>query len=87
MTNTGNYKKSLDVIEKTNVLPYEGERSAQRIFVYNCLMLAFDSYQKGDFDSALDLIDKSETYPENLGSGAPPFPDYRNQNILRAMDI
>jgi tetratricopeptide (TPR) repeat protein len=85
LTNAGNYKESLDVIEKTNVLPYEGERSAQRIFVYDCLMLAFDSYQKGDFDSALDLIEKSETYPENLGSGSPPFPDYRNQNILRAM--
>ena len=83
LTNTGNYKKSLDVIEKTNVLPYEGERSAQRIFVYNCLMLAFDSYKKGEFDSALELIARSETYPENLGSGAPAFPDYRNQNILR----
>jgi tetratricopeptide (TPR) repeat protein len=83
LTNTGHYEKSLEVISKTNVLPYEGERSAQRIFVYNCLMLAFDSYQKGDFDSALDLIDRSETYPENLGSGSPPFPDHRNQNILR----
>ena len=47
-------------------------------------MLAFDSYKKGDYDSAMDYIDKSETYPENLGSGAPRFPDYRNQNILRA---
>ena len=84
LTNTGHFEKSLEVISNTNILPYEGERSAQRIFVYNCLMLAFDSYQKGDFDSALDYIDKSETYPENLGSGSPRFPDYRNQNILRA---
>ena len=83
LTNTGNYAKSLDVITNTNILPYEGERSAQRIFVYNCLMLAFDSYQKGEYDSALDYIDQSETYPENLGSGAPSYPDYRNQNILR----
>jgi tetratricopeptide (TPR) repeat protein len=84
LTNTGNYKKSLEIIEKTNVLPFEGENSSHRIFVYNSLMLAFDSYQKGDFDLALDYIEKSETYPENLGSGAPRFPDYRNQNILRA---
>jgi tetratricopeptide (TPR) repeat protein len=47
-------------------------------------MLAFDSYKKGDYDRALEYIEKSETYPENLGSGSPPFPDYRNQNILRA---
>jgi tetratricopeptide (TPR) repeat protein len=84
LTNTGHHEKSLEVITGTNVLPYEGERSAQRIFVYNCLMLAFDSYKKGDYDRALEYIEKSETYPENLGSGSPPFPDYRNQNILRA---
>jgi tetratricopeptide (TPR) repeat protein len=84
LTNAGHYEKSLEIITNTNILPYEGERSAQRIFVYNCLMLAFDSYKKGDFDSALDYLDKSETYPENLGSGSPRFPDYRNQNILRA---
>ena len=84
LTNTGFYQKSLDVITKTNVLPYEGERSAQRIFVYNHLMLAFDLYQKGEYDRALEHIEQSESYPENLGSGAPAFPDYRNQNILRA---
>ena len=84
LTNTGHFEKSLEIITNANILPYEGERSAQRIFVYNCLMLAFDSYKKGDYDSAMDYIDKSETYPENLGSGAPRFPDYRNQNILRA---
>jgi tetratricopeptide (TPR) repeat protein len=84
LTNTGHYEKSLDVLEKTNVLPYEGERSAHNIFVYNCLMMAFDSYQKGEYDPALDYIEKSETYPENLGTGMPVYPDYRNQNILRA---
>jgi len=83
LTNTGNYKKSLDVLNKTNILPYEGERSAQSIFEYNYLMLAFNSCQKGDYDSALDYIDRSEAYPENLGSGMPHNPDYRNQNILR----
>ena len=84
LTNTGQYAKSLEVIINADVLPYEGERSAQRIFVYNCLMLAFDSYKKGDYETALEYIAKSETYPENLGSGSPPFPDYRNQNILRS---
>ncbi len=84
LTNTGHFEKSLDVLNKTNILPYEGERSAQNIFRYNCLMLAFNSYQKGDQKSALDYLVKSEAYPENLGSGKPHNPDYRNQNILRA---
>jgi tetratricopeptide (TPR) repeat protein len=85
LTNTGHYEKSLDVLRKTNVLPYEGERRAQDIFEYNYLMLAFNSYQQGDYETALDYLDKSETYPENLGSGMPHNPDYRNQHILRAM--
>jgi hypothetical protein len=30
-------------------------------------------------------VDKSEEYPENLGSGSPSFPDNRDQNQLRIM--
>ena len=48
-------------------------------------MVAYDLYKKGEYEKALDHIDQSEAYPENLGSGAPAHPDYRNQNILRAM--
>ena len=85
LTNTEHYEQSLDVLANTNILPYEGERSAQRIYVYSHLMVAYDLYKKGEYEKALDHIDQSEAYPENLGSGAPAHPDYRNQNILRAM--
>ena len=84
LTNTGHYQKSLDILGKTDILPYEGDRSAQNIFEYNYLILAFKIFQEGDYDSALDYLDKSEAYPENLGSGMPHNPDYRNQNTLRA---
>jgi tetratricopeptide (TPR) repeat protein len=83
LTNNQQFEKSLDVLTETNILPYEGERSAQNIFEYNYLVLAFNSYLEGDYDQALDYLDKSEAYPENLGSGKPHNPDYRNQNILR----
>jgi tetratricopeptide (TPR) repeat protein len=83
LTLNGNYEKSAEVLNNTNVLPYEGENSAHNIYVYNYLMLAFDNYKKGNFDAALNLIDKSEEYPENMGSGSPSYPDYRSQNALR----
>jgi len=83
LTLNGNYEKSAEVLNNTNVLPYEGENSAHNIYVYNYLMLAFDNYKKGNFDVALNLIDKSEEYPENMGSGSPSYPDYRSQNTLR----
>lgn len=85
LTNMGQYEKSLDVLGSTDILPYEGERSAQNIFEYNYLMLAFNNFQEGDYDLALEYLEKSEVYPENLGSGMPHNPDYRNQNLLREM--
>lgn len=83
LTNTGKYIESLTVLNKTNVLPYEGERAAYNIYAYNYMMLAYDDYLKGEYNSALAYLDKSELYPENLGRGKPVNPDYRNQNILR----
>lgn len=81
---TGEYQKSTEVLINTNVLPYEGDNSAHRIYEYNYLMLAYNKYKSGNFDAAFDYLKKSEAYPENLGSGAPDNPDYRNQNYLRA---
>lgn len=83
LTLTGDYEKSVEVLNNTNVLPYEGENSAHNIYLYNYMMLAFDNYKKGNFETALNFLNKSEEYPEILGSGSPSYPDYRNQNSLR----
>ncbi len=80
---TGQYQKSLDVLENAEVLPFEGEESGHRIYTNNHLMLAFDHYKGGNYEMALSHLDQSEAYPENLGSGMPFYPDYRNQNTLR----
>ena len=85
LTISGAYQRSLDILEKTNVLPFEGENTGQRLHVYNHLLLAYENYLDGDYDLALDHIGQSELFPENLGSGAPYDPDYRDQNRLRKM--
>ena len=85
LTVSGEYQKSLEVLEKTNVLPFEGENTGQRLHVYNHLLLAYGQYRDGQYEEALGHIDQSELYPENLGSGAPYAPDYRDQNRLRKM--
>ena len=85
LTVSGDYQKSLDVLEKANVLPFEGENTGQRLHIYNHLLLAYEQYKNGEFDLALGHIDQSELYPENLGSGAPFAPDLRDQNSLRKM--
>ena len=85
LTVSGAYQLSLDVLEKTKVLPFEGENTGQRLHIYNHLLLAFNQYKKGEYDQALSHIDQSELYPENLGSGKPYMPDNRDQNRLRKM--
>ncbi|MEN8203099.1 MAG: DUF5107 domain-containing protein [Bacteroidota bacterium] len=85
LTVAGKYQESLNILEKTKVLPFEGENTGQRLHIYNHLLLAFKQYKSGDYDLALAHIDQSESYPENLGSGKPAFPDYRDQNRLRKM--
>ncbi len=82
---TGQYQESLDVLENTEVLPFEGEQSGHRTYTNNHLMLALDFYKGGNYEAALSHLDQSEAYPENLGSGMPYDPDYRNQYTLRKM--
>jgi len=85
LTVAGSYQKSLEVLEKANVLPFEGENTGQRLHIYNHLLLAYEQFKTGEYNLALGHIDQSELYPENLGSGAPYAPDLRDQNTLRKM--
>jgi len=85
LTLNGDNEKSLEVLTAINVLPFEGENTGHDLYEYNCLTLAYDAYQAGDYQEALSYVDKSEEYPENLGSGSPSFPDNRDQNQLRIM--
>ena len=85
LTVSGEYQRSLEVLKNTNVLPFEGENTGQRLHIYNHLLLAYENYKSGEYEQALAHIDQSEQYPENLGSGAPYAPDYRDQNTLRKM--
>jgi tetratricopeptide (TPR) repeat protein len=85
LTVLGEYEKSLEVLENTHVLPFEGENTGQRLHVYNHLLLAHGQYKNEQYDMALSHIEQSEQYPENLGSGSPAYPDYRDQNRLRKM--
>ncbi len=78
------YSKSLKILEKIHVLPFEGENSAHNVYVHDYLMLSISNFNKGKYGKVLKLLDASELYPENQGSGSPSYPDYRAQNFIRA---
>ncbi len=85
LTINGDFEQSLEVLRDINVLPFEGENTGHDLYEYNNLVLAYNAYKSGDFQEALAYVDKSEEYPENMGSGMPSNPDYRDQNQLRIM--
>jgi len=85
LTINGDYKQSQEVLRDINVLPFEGENTGHDLYEYNNLILAYNAYKSGDYAEALDYVDLSEAYPENLGSGKPSYPDYRDQNQLRVL--
>ncbi len=78
------YSESLKVLEKIHVLPFEGENSAHNVYVNDYLMLSVKNFLKKKYSKTLKLLDQSELYPENQGSGKPSYPDYRAQNFIRA---
>ena len=85
LTLTGSHEQSLDVLNEIIVLPFEGENTGYDLYEYNNLMVAYKAYKARDYQLALEYVGKSEEYPENLGSGMPSYPDYRDQNSLRIL--
>jgi len=85
LTLNENHEQSLEILRDINVLPFEGENTGHDLYEYNNLIMAYKTYKAGDYKQALEYVDISEEYPENLGSGSPSFPDYRDQHQLRIM--
>jgi Tfp pilus assembly protein PilF len=77
------YDSCLKVIEKTNVLPFEGAGEAHRIYNQAHLMSAINAIKREDFMTACTHLDKSRLWPENLGAGKPYDVDERFENYLQ----
>lgn len=79
------YEEAADILDELDVLPHEGAADVHGLFEACQLKLAYKKIKKGDFARATLFLEKSETYPERLGSGEPFFPDHRKENYLIAL--
>ncbi len=84
LLNVHQYKKSLDVLEKVDVLPQEGAREGHDIFEMVNLALAVQNAGQQKYREAIKNINNSKNWPENLGAGEPNNPDTRLQDYLLA---
>ena len=68
---TKHYKDCSDLLEKINILPYEGSTDGRRLYREAWMMQAIDHLKRGKLRDATAAIDKSREWPERLGVGKP----------------
>lgn len=80
------YKESLEMLENTVALPFEGATEIHDLFVKCQIELALKTMKEGgDFNKAVEYLEGSKRYPETLGTGKPYDPDFRLQDYLIAL--
>jgi Tfp pilus assembly protein PilF len=82
LNSLGQYKKAMDLLDKINVLPYEGAGEGRALFETVYLNAALEDMQGRRWKSAQAKLEKSLEWPENLGVGKPFSTNETMQNYL-----
>ena len=75
------------VLNTVSALPYEGASDIHGLYVRTHLALGIEAMKKAAWPAAIEALEKSKLYPENLGTGAPFHPDSRMQDFLIALAL
>lgn len=83
------YKVCTDLLTKTSILPYEGATEGRQLYREAWLMQAVGYIQSKNYKAALNAINTSKLWPENLGVGKPYDEDIdsRLENYMEALCI
>jgi len=65
------YNTANTLLKSIQILPNEGATDGRQLYREDQLMLALDEIQKKNYKKALQYIDASRQWPENLGVGKP----------------
>ncbi len=71
LVNNGLNRESAEILKTIQVLPTENATLGKKLFKETYLMLALEQMGKNRYKSALEYIDISRQWPENLGVGKP----------------
>ncbi|WP_162344247.1 DUF5107 domain-containing protein [Cyclobacterium salsum] len=71
LNSLGQYKKAMDLLDKINVLPYEGAGEGRALFETVYLNAALEDMHGRRWKPAQAKLEKSLEWPENLGVGKP----------------
>lgn len=82
LLNTGKYKACLNVLNSTTILPFEGAGQGRTVYEQALLLNALELIKNNKYQEAINNIEKSREWPENLGAGRPYDVDSRIQDYL-----
>lgn len=73
------YKACTDLLAKTSILPYEGATEGRQLYREAWLMQAVEHIKSKNYTNALNAVNTSKLWPENLGVGKPYDEDIDSQ--------
>ncbi|MEM1328555.1 MAG: DUF5107 domain-containing protein [Bacteroidota bacterium] len=82
LIHTQQYKEAIELLNKTNVLPFEGASEGRQLYEQAHYGYAIDLIEKGDYKKAQQVLLLSKEWTENLGVGKPYDPDERVADYL-----
>jgi tetratricopeptide (TPR) repeat protein len=85
LLHAGQYSECIEVLKKTNVLPYEGAWEGRELYRQAHLLSATRSLKSGKSRAVAASVEKARLWPENLGVGKPFDVDERLENFLLAV--
>ncbi len=84
LLNQGQYEACINLLQKIQVLPYEGASEGRSIYERAHLLRSVAQIQQKNYKDAIKTLQTSLEWPENLGVGKPYDPDNRKQDYLLA---
>lgn len=87
LLNTGRFEEVLPVLKNIQVLPYEHASESRDIYQRAHLAVAKSYLQKKKYRMAIQVLEKSKKWPENIGVGKPYGPDERAEDYLLALAL
>ena len=76
------YELAISILKKLNILPYEHAGEGRELYSSAYIGLALEHIKKSKLKNAIDILNDSKMWPENLGVGKPYNPDERIENYL-----
>lgn len=84
---TGQYIKSIEFLEKYQILPFEGGTEGRNLYHEACIRETQYKLSKKKYNATIQYAKKACEWPENLGVGKPYRVDERLENYIIAIAL